>query len=56
MVKFGQRLLITFALGSAFFVTWREGFMAGYEAQQVDGFRSPVKTSISLSGDRAYRR
>ncbi|MCG6155569.1 hypothetical protein [Rubinisphaera margarita] len=45
MNKLCQRVLVTVALGAAFFVTWREGYIQGFcERQEYEQFGGLIET------------
>ncbi|HCS50712.1 hypothetical protein [Rubinisphaera sp.] len=53
MFKIGHRALMLVAISCAFFVTWKEGYLAGYR-DHISDLKANSAPAMEMSAEEAY--
>ncbi len=53
MFKLGHRALLLVALSCAFFVTWKEGYLAGY-SDHISDLKANSAPVLEMSAEETY--
>ncbi|TWT64331.1 hypothetical protein [Rubinisphaera italica] len=54
MFKNGRRALMLVAISCAFFVTWKEGYLAGY-SDHISDLKANSEPVLEMSAEEAYQ-